>query len=45
MWINSIVRVTSGLFGGLGGRGCICGTLSVAKISTASLFGRSEGNY
>ncbi|WP_255701425.1 hypothetical protein [Terrisporobacter hibernicus] len=43
--MNSIVRVTSGLFGGLGGRGCIYGTLCVANISTGLLFDRSEGNY
>lgn len=41
---NSIVRVASEFSGGVGGCGCICGTLSAANISIGLLFGRSEGN-
>lgn len=41
---DSIVRVASGFSGGIGGCGCICGTLSAANISIGLLFGRSEGN-
>ncbi len=41
---DNIVRVASGFSGGIGGCGCVCGTLSAANISIDLLFGRSEGN-
>lgn len=41
---ENIIRVASGFSGGVGGCGCICGTLSAANISIGLLFGRSEGN-
>lgn len=41
---DNVVKIASGFSGGIGGCGCVCGTLSAANISIGLLFGRSEGN-
>lgn len=39
---DSVLKLATGMAGGIGGQGCICGALSGAVMSLGMIYGRSE---